>query len=76
VPVGLHNPFWITPVAAGSLLVIIGILIFSKPELLAYFVAGVFMAAGIALIGFGVRMRGRVTYHRIDPNREDDVMFP
>jgi hypothetical protein len=34
------------------------------------------MAAGIALIGFGVRMRGRVTYHRIDPNREDDVMFP
>lgn len=68
-----HNPFWITPVAIGILLGLIGILIFSKPELLAYFVAGVFIAVGIALIGFGVSMRGRVTYHRIDPDRDDDL---
>jgi uncharacterized membrane protein HdeD (DUF308 family) len=74
VPDGYRrNPFWITPVLIGFLLVLIGILIFSKPELLAYFVAGVFIAIGIALIAFGVSMRGRVTYHRIDPDHNDDL---
>jgi hypothetical protein len=73
VPAGLRNPLWFTPVLIGSLLVLIGILIFSKPELLAYFVAGIFIVAGIALIGFGWNMRGRVTYRRIDPESHDDL---
>ena len=74
MPAGLrHNPLWITPVLIGSLLVLIGILIFSKPELLAYLVAGVFIVAGVALIGFGWNMRGRITYRRIFPERDDDL---
>jgi uncharacterized membrane protein YczE len=73
VPDGLrHNPFWITPVLIGILLVLIGVLVFSKPELLAYFVAGVFIVVGIALIGFGASMRSRVTYHRIDRDEDSE----
>jgi predicted lysophospholipase L1 biosynthesis ABC-type transport system permease subunit len=60
------STFWLTPVVAGAALVLIGLLIFKHPELLAYFVAGVFVAAGLALIGMGWNLRRRVTYRRLD----------
>ncbi len=58
--------YWLTPAAVGGLLVLVGILIFANPKLLEYFVAGVFVLAGVALITIAWKMRGRVTYRRID----------
>lgn len=57
---------WFGPVAFGSLMILTAILIFARPELLAYFVAALLLVVGIALIGLGLSFRGRVTYRRID----------
>ena len=57
---------WLTPAIFGALLILIGILIYIKPELLAYFVAGVFVLTGITLIGLAWQTRARVTYRRMD----------
>jgi hypothetical protein len=57
---------WVTPVGLGVLLVLMGVLIFNKPELFAYFVAGLFVLAGCVLVGVGWNMRRRITYRRID----------
>jgi uncharacterized membrane protein HdeD (DUF308 family) len=58
--------YWLTPAAVGVLLILVGILIYANPKLLAYFVGGVFVVAGGALITIAWKMRGRVTYRRID----------
>ena len=50
----------------GVAMIVLSLLLFNHPELLAYFIAGLFMLAGAALIGFGWNMRKRVTYQRID----------
>ena len=66
--------FWLTPVITGVTLVLIGVLLFNHPELLAYFIAGLFTLVGAALIGVGWNMRKRVSYRRIDgtgPTRDD-----
>ena len=64
--------FWLTPVGLGVLLVLLGLLIFKKPELLAYFIAGLFVLIGLALVGVGWNMRRRVTYRRMDQNWNAD----
>lgn len=57
---------WLAPVAGGASLVLLGILLIKKPELLAYFVAGLFILAGSSLIAFGLGLRRRVTYRRVE----------
>ncbi|MFH1748004.1 MAG: hypothetical protein ABIG44_13295 [Planctomycetota bacterium] len=66
--------FWLTPAVLGTLLIVIGILIYVEPRLLAYFVGGIFMLAGVVLLSIAWRMRRRVTYRRIDearPHKDD-----
>ena len=58
--------FWITPAVFGVLLILMGILIYANPELLAYFVASVSIIAGVVLVSVAWKMRERVTYHKID----------
>lgn len=50
----------------GVLLVLIGVLIWILPNLLAYVIAGFFVFLGLALILFSWQMRGRVVYRRLD----------
>jgi|YNPNPStandDraft_1061719.scaffolds.fasta_scaffold505471_1 multisubunit Na+/H+ antiporter MnhC subunit len=57
---------WMAPATAGIALVLLGVLLFEKPELLAYFVAGTFIVAGVSLIVFAMGLRRKVTYRRID----------
>ena len=58
--------YWLTPAAVGVLLILVGVLIYANPKLLAYFVGGGFVVAGGALLTIAWKMRGRVTYRRID----------
>jgi len=62
--------FWLGPVFLGAVLILVGILLYRYPELLAYVVAAAFVFAGISLIGVGWRMRGSVHYRRIDQHWE------
>ncbi len=55
---------WLGPALIGGLLIAAGLLLYAHPELLAYFVAGVFLLAGAGLLAFAWRLRSRVTYHR------------
>lgn len=57
---------WLTPALAGVALILIGLLIIKYPVLLEYFVGGMFMLAGGALLSIALRMRRRVTYRRMD----------
>jgi len=57
---------WLAPVVAGATLVLLGILLIEKPELLAYFVAGLFIFSGASLLAFGFSLRKKITYRRID----------
>lgn len=68
---------WLGPGLLGVLLVALGVLLYEMPELLAYFVAGLFVLAGCALIGAAWQMRRRVNYRRIErewhiDDRSDD----
>jgi uncharacterized membrane protein HdeD (DUF308 family) len=67
--------YWLTPAVVGVLLMLAGLLIYVEPRLLAYFVAGVFVVAGAALVAIAWRMRGRVSYRRIDetPHSDDEA---
>ncbi len=60
---------WLSPVLLGILLILVGALLIAAPALLAYFVASLFVLAGVLLIGLGATMRRRVTYRRIDETR-------
>lgn len=53
---------WLGPVLAGAVLILIGIALYVWPALLAYVVAGVFVAGGLSLMTLGWRMRRQVTY--------------
>lgn len=64
--------YWLTPAAAGVVLILIGVLICAEPRLLAYFVAALFLLAGATLLSVAWRMRRRVTYRRLDDAWEDD----
>jgi hypothetical protein len=63
---GAPSGLWLGPVILGALLAAFGILIVIEPRVLALAVAGVFMFAGLSLLGLGLAMRGRVTYRRLD----------
>ncbi len=58
--------FWLLPVAGGVLLILIGLLIFVWPQLLALVVASLFVVAGISLISSAGRWRSSVVYRRMD----------
>ncbi len=56
---------WVAPAMLGLLLILMGLLLFIFPRLLAYFVAAVFFSAGLALLGSAWRMRQSVRYQRV-----------
>ena len=60
--------FWPVPLFMGILLILTGILIIRFPQLLAYAVAGLFLFAGVSLIGFGFNLRraGRYTQRVVE----------
>ena len=58
--------FWLLPVFGGVLLILVGLLLFVWPELLAFVVASLFVAAGVGLIGSAGRWRANVVYRRVD----------
>ena len=57
---------WLSPAFIGLLLVALGVLVIVAPWLLQMLVASVFIFAGCSLIAWAWRLRGRVTYRRID----------
>jgi hypothetical protein len=63
---GVPSGLWLGPVILGALLTAFGILIVIEPRVLALAVAGVFMFAGLSLLGLGLALRGRVSYRRLD----------
>lgn len=58
--------FWLGPAFLGVLLILLGLLLYAMPELLAYVVAAIFILAGCGLLGAAWRMRRQVTYRQID----------
>ncbi len=58
--------FWVGPALLGLVLIALGALLWYRPLLLAYFVAGLFILGGCALMGVAWRIRRRVSYHRLD----------
>lgn len=65
--------FWLLPVVGGSLLILVGLLLFVWPELLAFVVASLFIVAGISLIGSAGRWRPTVVYRHVDDAWRDSV---
>ncbi len=62
--------FWFGPALLGVLLILLGILLYIVPQLLAYVVAGIFIISGSGLLATAWRMRQQITYRRIE--RDDD----
>ncbi len=62
------NPqgFWLGPAVFGAALIVIGVIIYRNPALLAYAVAAIFIMAGAVMIGVAWKMRTQVTIHRMD----------
>lgn len=58
--------FWLAPASFGLLLIVFGVLILIVEWLLRFIVAGILILAGFSLLGLAWRLRGRVTYRRID----------
>ncbi len=57
----------------GVVLILIGLLLFAMPELLAYVVASVFVIGGVGVIATAWGLGRRVTYRRMDePGGEDE----
>ncbi len=63
---------WLGPAALGALLIALGLLLYAHPELLAYFVAGIFVLAGVGLLGVAWRLRPRITYRHVEETWRDD----
>jgi hypothetical protein len=62
-----QSGLWLAPALLGALLIALGVLLYVMPRLLEYFIAGIFVLAGCALIGSAWRMRRRVSYRQINP---------
>jgi len=58
--------FGLAPAALGVVLILLGLLLYTHPQLLAYFVAGMFVLAGCGLLGVAWRTRRQVQYRRMD----------
>lgn len=71
---------WIAPALLGLCLILIGLLLFVWPELLAFVVAAVFVSAGVGVLGFAWRVRRQVTWQRTSQSWQwevyDDVPPP
>lgn len=57
---------WMGPALLGGVLILLGILIFVLPQLLAYAVALALILAGLGMIAMGYATRMQVTYRRVD----------
>jgi uncharacterized membrane protein HdeD (DUF308 family) len=57
--------------ALGIVLILIGLLLFIKPEILAYVVASVFFVGGVSLLGSAWRLRSAVSIRRLDESWEE-----
>jgi hypothetical protein len=60
---------WLGPAIVGLGLVLFGVLIFLRPQFLAYLVASAFVLAGLSALGVAWRMRSSV---QIRPFHIDD----
>lgn len=54
------------PAICGAVLVLIGLLIYMYPRLLELAVAGLFVGAGVSMMGVAWKMRPRVRYRRLN----------
>lgn len=70
---GSGGSFWVGPAALGASLIAVGVLIILMPQLLAYAVAAMFIAAGVGLVGASLHWRGSVTYRRLDGHLPEDA---
>jgi uncharacterized membrane protein HdeD (DUF308 family) len=61
-----QSGLWLGPALLGLVLIALGVLLYAMPQLLSYFIAGLFILGGCGLIGSAWRMRRRVTYRPID----------
>jgi len=56
--------FLLVPALGGLLLILVGVLIFLHPNLVAYAVAACFVALGLALLALAWRSKGVSVYYR------------
>lgn len=63
---GDMRSFSVGSVVLGVMLILIGVLLFVMPELLAYVIASIFVLAGAGLIASAWRVRQNVTFRRVD----------
>ncbi len=66
---------WFAPVFFGFVLIMFGVMIFVKPDLLAFLVAAVLVLSGGSLLGLGWHLRRRVTYRRMDDDQPGPGTF-
>lgn len=64
---------WYAPAALGVMLIVAGLLIFARPELLAYIVASGLIFAGVSALALAWRSKWVVTYRRF--GRDDSQMM-
>jgi len=53
---------WVGLALLGLCLILIGLLLFVWPQLLAFVVAAVFFSAGVGVLGFAWRLRRQMSY--------------
>lgn len=62
----LRRGFWFAPLAAGLMLVFLGLLIYWRPQVLALIVSFVFIFAGLTLVTVGWQMKSRIVYRKVE----------
>ncbi len=62
----MRRAFAVIPAVGGAVLVLLGLLIWIRPEILNYVVATGFIFAGICLLMMAASARGQIVYRRID----------
>lgn len=65
--------FWFGPAVPGLLLILVGVLIFVFPALLAYAVASAFVAVGVFLTLVAWRLRIVVDHTHVEPRTFDQL---
>lgn len=68
----MRRGFWFAPAAFGLVLMGMGLLIFFRPQLLAYMVALTFVTAGFVMLVLAIQMKTRITYRRVDTAFRND----
>ncbi len=67
---GLPPQLWFAPAAFGLLLVMFGVLVLLFPWILNFVIAGVFIFAGMTMIGVAWSARTKVTYRRFNDDSQ------